>query len=104
LVDRQLALAQPLDLGGVDVDAGDVVAEVGNTRAGDQADVSGAEDREPHPTNLASLPAERAKRPARSARDTISVDAPRSAQRARSAGRDRAPRTRAAARSDRARR
>ena len=43
LVDRNLALFEPVDLILVDVDAGDVVAAVGEAGAGDQADVAGAD-------------------------------------------------------------
>ena len=46
LVDRDLPLAQGFDLPDVDVDADHVVAEVGQTGAGDETDVSGADDRD----------------------------------------------------------
>jgi hypothetical protein len=48
LVDGDLSGAQALDLGGVDVDAGDVVAHFSKTGAGDQADVAGADDGQVH--------------------------------------------------------
>ena len=48
LVDRDLALLQALDLRLVDVDADDVVAALGEAGAGDQADVSGADDGDFH--------------------------------------------------------
>src|SRR5207253_197558 len=44
LVDRDLSLLQSLDFFGVDVDAADVVTEVGQARAGDQADVARPND------------------------------------------------------------
>ena len=44
LVDRNLALVEAVDFLLVDVDAGDVVAAVGETSAGDESDVSGAND------------------------------------------------------------
>ena len=47
LVDRHLAVAQPLDALGEDVADDDVVAEVGEARAGDEADVAGSEDSYP---------------------------------------------------------
>ena len=40
LVDRDLALLQALDLGGVDVDAQHVVAGIGEAGARDEADVT----------------------------------------------------------------
>ena len=43
LVDRHLAATQALDLLGVDVDAPDVAAELGEAGGGDQADVAGAD-------------------------------------------------------------
>ena len=48
LVDRRLAALEHLDLALVDVDAQDVVADLGEARAGDQADVAGTEDGETH--------------------------------------------------------
>ena len=42
LIDRHFAVIEHVDLGLIDVDAGDVVAAVGEAGAGDQADVSGA--------------------------------------------------------------
>ena len=48
LVDRDLAAAQRGDPLGVDVDAGDVVAEVREPSAGDEADVAGADDGDLH--------------------------------------------------------
>ena len=51
LVDRDLAAVEPVDLGLVDVDAGHVVAAVGEAGAGDQADVAGANDCDFHGTN-----------------------------------------------------
>jgi hypothetical protein len=48
LVDRDPALAESRDLLRVDVEADDVVAEVGEARAGDQADVAGADDADLH--------------------------------------------------------
>src|SRR6185369_4788570 len=47
-VDRRLALVQPGDLGGVDVQAGYVVAGVGEAGAGDKADVAGADHGDVH--------------------------------------------------------
>jgi hypothetical protein len=44
LVDRDLSLLQSLDFLFVDVDADDIVAEVGEARAGNQADVACADD------------------------------------------------------------
>ena len=44
LVDRDLAVLEARDLVGVDVDAVDVVAELGEARRGDEADVAGADD------------------------------------------------------------
>src|SRR6185312_883562 len=44
LVDRDLAALQALDLGGVDVDAPHLVAELGEAGRGDEADVAGADD------------------------------------------------------------
>ena len=44
LVDRNLAAVERVDLRLVDIDAGDVVAAVGEAGAGDQADVAGAND------------------------------------------------------------
>ena len=43
LIDRHLAGAQPLDLGGVDVDAPDIAAELGETGGRDEPDVAGAD-------------------------------------------------------------
>ena len=48
LVDRHLAAAQRVDPLLDDVADDDVVAEVGEAGAGDEADVAGAEDRDPH--------------------------------------------------------
>src|SRR5581483_3887397 len=48
LVDRDLALLQGFDLVDVDVDARDVIAEVGKTGAGDQADIARPDDRNLH--------------------------------------------------------
>src|SRR5262249_3982353 len=48
LVDRYLPLAEDLDLGGVVVDADDVVAALCEAGPGDQADVAGPDDAEPH--------------------------------------------------------
>ena len=47
LVDRHLAGAQPLDPVGDDVADDDVVPELGEARAGDEADVARAEDSDP---------------------------------------------------------
>ena len=44
LVDRDLAALEALDLVGVDVDAPDLVAELGEAGRGDEADVAGADD------------------------------------------------------------
>ena len=44
LVDRHLARAQALDALGDDVAEDDVMAEVGEARTGDEADVAGPED------------------------------------------------------------
>ena len=44
LVDRDLAALQARDLVGVDVDAPDLVAELGEAGRGDEADVAGADD------------------------------------------------------------
>ncbi len=49
LVDRHLAPPQALDLGGVDVDAPDLAAELGEAGRGHQPDVAGAD----HPDWLA---------------------------------------------------
>ncbi len=43
LVDRHLAAAQALDLGGVDVHAPHLSAELGEPGRGDQADIAGAD-------------------------------------------------------------
>src|SRR6185436_1299315 len=48
LENRDLAAAEPLDLGGVDVDAGYVVAAVGEAGAADQSHVPGADDGDLH--------------------------------------------------------
>jgi hypothetical protein len=48
LVDRDLALAQRRDLLLVLVDAGDVMAEIGKARAGNKADIAGADHRDAH--------------------------------------------------------
>jgi len=48
LVDRDLATVQHRDLALVDVDADDVVAGIGETRAGHETDVARAEDRDFH--------------------------------------------------------
>ena len=48
LVDRDHAAIEPIDLGRVDVDADHVVADLGQARAGDQADIAGAEDGDAH--------------------------------------------------------
>ena len=47
LVDRHLAAAECVDSVGEDVADDDLVAEVGEARAGDEADVAGAEDSHP---------------------------------------------------------
>ena len=44
LVDRDLAALEARDLVGVDVDAPDLVAELGEAGGGDEADVAGADD------------------------------------------------------------
>ena len=44
LPDRDPALLEALDLRRVDVDAADVVAQLGEAGGGDQADVAGADD------------------------------------------------------------
>jgi hypothetical protein len=44
LVDRDLAVLEALDLGGVDVDAPDLVAELGKAGRRDETDVAGADD------------------------------------------------------------
>jgi len=41
-MERDLAAPQPLDAPLIDVDASDVVAEIGEPRTGDEADVSRA--------------------------------------------------------------
>ena len=48
LVDRRLAALEHLDLALVDVDAQHVVADLGEARARDQADVAGTENGETH--------------------------------------------------------
>ena len=48
LVDRHLAAPQRRDLAGVDVDADDVVAALGEAGAGHQTDVPGADDAQLH--------------------------------------------------------
>jgi hypothetical protein len=48
LVDGHAAVVEDGDLGGVDVEAADAVAEVGQTGAGDEADVAGADDGDVH--------------------------------------------------------
>jgi hypothetical protein len=48
LEDRNLAALEHRDAAGVDVDARDVVAEIREASAGDQADVAGADDRDLH--------------------------------------------------------
>ena len=48
LVDRRLAFAQGGDLGGVLVDADDLVTEIGEACARDQTDVAGADHRDAH--------------------------------------------------------
>ena len=44
LVDRDLAALEARDLVGIDVDAVDLVAQLGEPRRRDQADVAGADD------------------------------------------------------------
>jgi hypothetical protein len=44
LVDRDLAVLQPLDLGCVDVDAPHLVVQLGKAGRGDEADVAGTDD------------------------------------------------------------
>ena len=46
--DRNLARFQPRDLGSVDIDADDIVADLGKTGAGHQADIARAENRDSH--------------------------------------------------------
>ncbi len=48
LVDGHLALVQALDLAGVDIDADDVIARLGEAGARDEAHVAGAEDGDSH--------------------------------------------------------
>ena len=48
LVDRHAARVQHRDLRGVDVEAQHVVADLGETGAGDEADVPGADHRDLH--------------------------------------------------------
>ena len=48
LVDRHAAAVQGRDLGGVDVEAQHVIADFRETGAGDEADVTGADDRDLH--------------------------------------------------------
>ena len=48
LVDRNFALVEEVDLLLDDVDASDLVAAVGETGAGDKADVTGADDCDLH--------------------------------------------------------
>ncbi len=45
LVDGRLGCVQPLDDGRIDIDAGDVVALGGEAHPGNQAHISGADDR-----------------------------------------------------------
>ncbi len=45
-MDRHLARVQARDLGGIDVDADDLVAGIRQAGAGDEPDVSGAKDRD----------------------------------------------------------
>ena len=52
LVDRDLAAVEGVDLLLVDVDAGHVVAALGEAGAGDQADVTGADHGDLHNQNL----------------------------------------------------
>jgi hypothetical protein len=56
LVDRGLGPVQPLDDGGVEIDAGDVMALGREAHARDEADISGSDDREFHaPASISSL-------------------------------------------------
>src|SRR5437016_529983 len=48
LVERDLARAELVDLFGVDVDARNFVTEVGEARAGHEADIAGSDDRYAH--------------------------------------------------------
>ena len=48
LVDRQAAFLQHRDLVGVDVEAEDIVADIGEAGARDEADVAGTDDRDFH--------------------------------------------------------
>ena len=50
LVDRHLAALQRRDLAGVLVDAGHVVAEIGEAGPGNEADIAGADHRDAHQT------------------------------------------------------
>ena len=55
LVDRDLALPERLDFALVVIDADDVVADVGEAGAGDEADITGADDGEIHVEFMKSL-------------------------------------------------
>src|SRR5262249_34053013 len=48
LEDRDLAGFEPRDLGRVDIEANDVVADFGEAGARDEADIAGAENRDTH--------------------------------------------------------
>ena len=56
LVDRDAPGLQRLDLGGVDVDAEHLVADLRQHGPLDQADVAGTEDGDPHPGNSLRVP------------------------------------------------
>src|SRR6185503_15254284 len=52
-MDRRLAAVDALDLGGIDIHAGAVVADLGEAGARDEADVAGADDADPHQASSA---------------------------------------------------
>ena len=63
LEDRNLAGLEARDLGRVDIDANHVVADFGEAGTGDQADITGAENRDVHtklPVDSSRQRAERA--------------------------------------------
>jgi hypothetical protein len=72
LVDRDLALAQRLDLLRVLVDAGHVMAEVGEARARDEADIAGADHGDAHALSLPRAPSRGAKRRSHLRRERMS--------------------------------
>src|SRR5205085_6149197 len=56
LVDRNDAVVEAFDLRRVDVDAHDVMADLRQAGAGDEADIAGAEDGDAHERSLLSVP------------------------------------------------